>query len=100
MSPQNALSSTHRVHKRFAPSRSTTTGGSGVVKLKIGKGLVDKVLSTGSDGGDNWEVARFKEVAAEVTSTPRILSSHFISELQLKNTKYSVFFFLSSPTLR
>ena len=74
MSPQNALFSTHRVHKRFALSRSTTTGGSGVVKLKIGKGLVDKVLSTGSDGGDNWEVARFKEVAAEVNPSHPFLT--------------------------
>jgi hypothetical protein len=31
------------------------------VALRIGKGLVDKVLQTGSDGGDTWEVDKLKE---------------------------------------
>lgn len=38
-------------------SRSKTADSGAAVKLRIGKGLVDKVMSTGSDGGDCWEVS-------------------------------------------
>ena len=41
-------------------------GGGGMVKLKIGKGLVDKVLSTGNDGGETWEVENFRSLREEV----------------------------------
>lgn len=35
--------------------------------LRIGKGLVDKVLSTGNDGGDMWRVENFAEVRSTHT---------------------------------
>ncbi len=49
-----------------ATKKGGKSGGSDVVKLKIGKGLVDKVLSTGNDGGETWEVQNFKELREEV----------------------------------
>ena len=41
--------------------RSNTGGGGKPSALRIGKGLVDKVLQTGIDGGDSWEVENLKE---------------------------------------
>merc|ERR1719181_1603498 len=38
----------------------------GVGRVKIAKGLIDKVLVTGEDGGDCWECTNADEVRAEV----------------------------------
>lgn len=38
----------------------------GVDKLRIGKGLVDKVLNTGKDGGDCWEVENYEKMKNEI----------------------------------
>jgi len=41
-------------------------GSSKPTKLRIGKGLVDKILSTSNDGGDCWEVENFANVKDQV----------------------------------
>ena len=38
----------------------------GVGRVKIAKGLIDKIISTGEDGGDCWECTNADEVRAEV----------------------------------
>jgi len=45
----------------------TATSGGATSALRIGKGLVDKVLQTGSDGGDTWAVDKLKETRGLVT---------------------------------
>lgn len=42
--------------------------------LKVSKGLIDKVLSTGEDGGDEWKCANYDAVRAEVERIDEDLS--------------------------
>jgi H+-transporting ATPase len=49
------------------------------VKLRIGKGLVDKVLSTSQDGGDCWEVENYDKV--------RDMVKNIDTEMSLKGYK-------------
>jgi len=53
--------------------------GGGSSKLRIGKGLVDKVLSTSQDGGDCWEVENYHKV--------RDLAKQVDTEMSLKGYK-------------
>ena len=43
-------------------------------KLKISKGLVDKVLVTGDDGGDCWECADAASRLLETEETPQLMT--------------------------
>ena len=42
---------------------------------KVAKGLVDKVLVTGDDGGDTWECQDYAEICKEVKQADTDLSA-------------------------
>jgi H+-transporting ATPase len=55
-------------------NRTATSGGTASA-LRIGKGLVDKVLQTGSDGGDTWTVDKVQETRSIVSTIDTEMST-------------------------